>query len=279
MKIQYLGTAAAEGWPGLFCRCEACRRAGELRGRNVRTRSQALIDGRLLLDFPCETYAHMLLHGVDLPNIHSCLITHCHEDHFYYLDLENRSKGYAQDMNGLLTLYGNDRMVQTLRDWSAGFSSPRQVDFRELPAYESAKIEDWTVTPVLARHNPRERCYNYIISDGSRTLFYAHDTGFPTEEVWQFLRRFAFDLVSLDCTCLMLDRRGGGHMSFQENLEVRDRMLREGIARPDTVFVANHFSHFGAVDPSGRVWLYEETSAMMAEKGFIMSWDGLTLEC
>ena len=132
MKIQYLGTAAAEGWPGLFCRCEACRRAGELRGRNVRTRSQALIDGRLLLDFPCETYAHMLLHGVDLPNIHSCLITHCHEDHFYYLDLENRSKGYAQDMNGLLTLYGNDRMVQTLRDWSAGFSSPRQVDFREL---------------------------------------------------------------------------------------------------------------------------------------------------
>ena len=279
MKIQYLGTAAAEGWPALFCRCEACRQARQLGGKNIRTRSQALIDDRLLIDFPCETYAHMLLYGVDLPNIHSCLITHCHEDHFYYWDLENRSAVYAQDINGRLTLYGNDRMTQTLRDYAAGLGGSMQVDFQELPAYESAQIEAYTVTPVLARHNPREHCYNYIISDGRSTLFYAHDTGFPTEEVWQFLRGFTFDLVSLDCTCLMLNRRGGGHMSFRENLEVRDRMLREGIARSDTLFVANHFSHNGAVDPEGTVWLQEEASAMMAREGFRMSWDGMTVEC
>ena len=279
MKIQYLGTAAAEGWPGLFCRCEACRQAARLGGRNIRTRSQAVIDDRLLLDFPCDTYAHMLTHGVDLPSLHSCLITHCHEDHFYFLDLENRSTGYCQNLDGTLTLYGNDRMVQTLRDYFSSLGTPPRVDFRELPAYESADVEGYSVTPVLARHNPRERCYNYVISDGTRTFFYAHDTGFPSEEVWSFLRRFTFDLVSLDCTCLMLDRRGGGHMSFRENLEVRDRMLREGLARPDTVFVANHFSHNGAFDPSGRVWLHEEAGAMMASRGFVMSWDGLTVEC
>ena len=55
MKLQYFGTAAAEGWPALFCGCDACRRAREAGGRNIRTRSQALIDDKLLIDFPADT--------------------------------------------------------------------------------------------------------------------------------------------------------------------------------------------------------------------------------
>ena len=33
MKIHYLGTAAAEGWPALFCDCENCRRARIEKGK------------------------------------------------------------------------------------------------------------------------------------------------------------------------------------------------------------------------------------------------------
>ena len=33
MKLQYLGTAAAEGWPALFCNCSACIKAKELGGK------------------------------------------------------------------------------------------------------------------------------------------------------------------------------------------------------------------------------------------------------
>ena len=62
MKIKYLGTAAAEGVPAIFCRCEVCRKSKEAGGRNIRTRSQSIIDDRLLLDFcptlsftPCAT--------------------------------------------------------------------------------------------------------------------------------------------------------------------------------------------------------------------------------
>src|SRR5699024_7123072 len=50
MKLTYLGTAAAEGFPALFCNCPACREAARLGGRNIRTRSQALINRDLLLD-------------------------------------------------------------------------------------------------------------------------------------------------------------------------------------------------------------------------------------
>ena len=48
MKLQFLGTAAAEGFPALFCQCENCKRARELGGRNIRSRSQALVDGKIL---------------------------------------------------------------------------------------------------------------------------------------------------------------------------------------------------------------------------------------
>ena len=44
MKLKYLGTAAAEGVPALFCTCEVCRKSMELGGKNIRTRSQAIID-------------------------------------------------------------------------------------------------------------------------------------------------------------------------------------------------------------------------------------------
>ena len=55
MQLHYLGTAAAEGFPGLFCDCDTCRRARAEGGRSLRTRSQALIDGRLLIDLPADT--------------------------------------------------------------------------------------------------------------------------------------------------------------------------------------------------------------------------------
>ena len=43
MKLQILGTAAAEGIPALFCTCEYCKKARQIRGKEIRTRSGARI--------------------------------------------------------------------------------------------------------------------------------------------------------------------------------------------------------------------------------------------
>ena len=50
MKIKYLGTAAAEGVPAIFCHCEVCKYAREHKGKDIRTRSQAMIDDSILLE-------------------------------------------------------------------------------------------------------------------------------------------------------------------------------------------------------------------------------------
>mgnify|MGYP003538011910 CR=1 FL=1 len=93
MKLQYLGTAAAEGIPAIFCDCENCRKSREAGGKNIRTRSQALIDDELLIDFPADTYMHFLNFEMPLTKIKNCL-----KSNFIY-SLSSASK--------LASLYGS----------------------------------------------------------------------------------------------------------------------------------------------------------------------------
>src|SRR5579862_5651554 len=88
MKIELLGTGSAEGWPGLFCSCEACRRARQLGGKNLRTRSSALIDDQIKIDLPPDTLHHVLTQGLDMTKIPYLLFTHGHDDHFAVRELQ-----------------------------------------------------------------------------------------------------------------------------------------------------------------------------------------------
>ena len=60
MKLKYLGTAAAEGIPAMFCECNNCKEARRRGGRDLRTRSQALIDGKVL-DQVTQVFTDMLI--------------------------------------------------------------------------------------------------------------------------------------------------------------------------------------------------------------------------
>lgn len=82
MKFQYLGTAAAEGIPAIFCQCENCEKIRKKGGKNIRTRSQAIINDDLLIDFNADSYIHFLNNNIDTSKIKYCLITHTHSDHF-----------------------------------------------------------------------------------------------------------------------------------------------------------------------------------------------------
>ena len=51
MKINYLGTGAAERIPGIFCNCKLCKYAREKKGREIRTQTQLIIDVAVRLVF------------------------------------------------------------------------------------------------------------------------------------------------------------------------------------------------------------------------------------
>jgi len=120
MQIKYLGTGAAEGIPGLFCHCENCRRARELGGRNLRSRSQALIDGKILIDWPADAYMHMCDNAIDYALISTLLITHTHGDHFYPADLTMRRPGFAHiDDCKPLDIYGSEDILPDVEKYAA----------------------------------------------------------------------------------------------------------------------------------------------------------------
>ena len=96
MKLRYLGTAAAEGIPAVFCNCPQCEAARKAGGHEIRTRAGALLDGCLKLDFGPDSYMQMLRDGLRFHPIQPILITHTPEDPFAYTDIAYRVKPYSQ---------------------------------------------------------------------------------------------------------------------------------------------------------------------------------------
>ena len=95
MIFKFLGTAAFEGIPAMFCSCQACKTAREKGGKDIRTRTQALVNDDLLIDFPNDAFVHFQTYGLDFEKIKHLLITHSHSDHLVHFDLNIRAGGFA----------------------------------------------------------------------------------------------------------------------------------------------------------------------------------------
>lgn len=285
MKIHFLGTAAAEAAPAVFCTCDHCRYAREKGGKEIRTRSGALIDGKIKLDFGPDSYAQSLKFGLDYSQLHSVLITHTHFDHLNIDDLTLRMPpfGHLPPNDFPMTIYGNARLGEMLAPHLC-----ETTQFREMIPFETIDIEGYQVTALEAVHflshgdkkdypviHEGEKYYReeqalfYLIAKDGESILYAHDTDEFTPSDMEFLAGKKIDLISLDCTNGHLNFDYVGHMGVRENMWMKDKLLKNGAADDHTVFVANHFSHNGLLP-------YEELEKLMP--GFVISYDGLILE-
>ena len=280
MHLKYYGTAAAEGIPGMFCTCSVCRESLRRGGRNLRTRSQALVDGRLLIDFPPDTYDHMLRGGLDLPSIRTLLITHAHEDHLYASDFENRKPGFAHvgeaDVRHEepLRVYATAKAMEYVRAADHDRLESRSViELHEIAAYEPFMVDDFTVTAMTADHGAPAGPVIYCIERAGKAMLYANDTGYFPEATWAYLARVGprFDYVSLDCTGMIREDYRRGHMALPANAEVRERLVSIGCADGNTIFCAHHFSHNGGL-------IHDELAEEAAKIGFLVSYDGMEIE-
>lgn len=276
MKITYLGTAAAEGWPAVFCNCKYCTKARELGGKDIRTRSQTLINNDFLIDFPSDTYHHILMNNIDLSAVKYCFITHSHMDHFEPMDILYRMEScYSHNMTEPnLDLYGNEAVNEKFNKFfSLGEEElPAQAQMHCIKLYETIEAGDYRVTPLPAYHKQDETAFVYLIENKGKVLLYLHDTGLPYDEVYDYLKKngVCADLVSYDCTYAALPS-GGGHMGLDSVPQVKKRLEEMGLVHENTVHVVNHFSHNGML-------CHEELSAEAEKLGFLCSYDGFVLE-
>ncbi len=275
MKLHYLGTAAAEGVPAIFCTCETCRRARKLGGKNIRSRSQALIDGKLLIDFPADTFYHSMREGIDLAHIQHIINTHPHPDHLYPSELQNYMKGYAilPEDHAKFHFWGSTEMNRLLAPFTTAPRMQGRVELHTLEPFTPTDIEKYRVTALPAHHGT-ETPYIYMIENGGKTLLYAHDTGAIKEEVWNYFEKVKpyFDIISFDCTRgTTVSEKVTGHMGFEDIKALRERLITSHFSDHNTVYIVNHFSHnHPNINYEDRV-IYEN-------EGFLMSYDGLVVE-
>lgn len=275
MRLKYLGTAAYEGVPSLFCNCEVCRKSLALGGRNLRSRSQAIVNDEILIDFPPDTVWHSQRYRLDWDKITDCIITHSHSDHLYPADTAMLAKGYAQGTSKLHFHCGESGFCK-LQEVVEREHVGKRIELSLVTPFQpfTACNSKYNILPLPADHAVDTSPVIYAIEGEDKHMLYAHDTGIFSEETWKGLRSFGkFDFVSLDCTACWMPGPDWehDHMSVGSNLRVIERMKREGIADDKTIFVLNHFSHNGRQT-------YDELCALVKDKNVLIAYDGLEIE-
>lgn len=272
MKIKFLGTAAYEGVPSLFCKCRVCTQALKAGGRNMRSRSQALVNDELLLEFNPDTVWHSHKYALDWQKIGDCLITHSHCDHLYVDDLEMAWRPYTHE-HRTLDLYAGKDGFERIKPFADAENSCLTVTLVK-PYEKFVTGSGYEVLPLEADHDRTTSPLIFVIAKDGKKMLYAHDTGYFPERTFEHLQTAGrLDLVSLDCTgCIGADGEWRkDHMSFGTVLEVVERMKSMGAVDEKTVIAVNHFSHNGGQT-------YDEMSAYSEKFGIITAYDGQEIE-
>jgi len=267
MRIHIMGTAASDGWPAVWCRCESCRRARELGGKNIRSRSGALIDDDLKVDLPPDTYMQALRDGLKLGDVRNILITHTHHDHFFPNELLMYKKPFAHDPSEL-HVWGDQWVVEGMEKQVGNWEHPERVHL--LKAYEPVMIENTHVLPLQAKHFPQKGCFNYIIQRNGKTLLYGLDSAWFPEESWEAQKEYTFDVVILDCTH-GIRPESNVHGGAETVIRSKEKMLADGTATENTRFIATHFSHNGKKT-------HDEFVAHFEPHGIEVAYDGMVIE-
>ncbi len=267
MHLLLLGTGAAEGIPAFYSNTRVSEYARKHGGKDVRTRSGALIDGSLKIDLSPDTLVQMNRERLDVRDWSGLLFTHGDDDHFAVGELQYCLHPFNEMDYVSFAVYGNDKICAGIAERYPGWP----IEVVETRSFEPFTHCDFTITPVAAMHNSVEDCQNHIIERGGKSLLYATDTGIWQDRTWAFLKNFALDCLVIECTEGLADAGYVGHLTLDECVTVVDRLRREGILKRDATVVTTHHSHNGAAT-------HGELVVAMEPYGIEVGYDGYSVE-
>lgn len=277
MRIKFLGTAAAEGLPAVFCNCDTCRRARARGGKEIRTRSQVLIDGDTLFDFPMDTYMHMLMYKLDLSAVKRVLITHSHMDHCYPQEFCMRGEPFAFGLTeNKVTVFCN----QTVRDMFLSDTGreirpqiAETINVEIMHPYDERIDGDMRIIALPARHTKGEECLVYYLERNGVGALLLNDTGPLGAEVYKKLKNMnaTVNFAALDCTYGGGSGTSGRHMGMNDISAQIELIRAAGLFSQDPVLYATHFSHNTNLDFAG-------LTELASRHGVNVSFDGCEVE-
>ena len=309
MRVTFLGTAAAEGYPALWCRCDRCTVARQRGGRNLRFRASVLINDDLLVDPGPDVLASAIRLGIDLAPVQACLVTHPHTDHLEASTFFWRRKGFVATALPLLEVYASAASIDSMLRLERRDIDPEAIRVRThaIGAFQRHEIQTGgelppdtrfpdgqQVAPPTARR--RYAVWTFAAShaepalepmifairqtegpeveSGPKTLLYSTDTGPYSEETWATLERLGREEIRFDITAIDSTSGTGpdsrGHMNIRQMAWHQEELGRRGLLADPCQRHAHHFSHNGTPP-------YEELAAQLEDMGIVAAYDGLVV--
>lgn len=279
MKIKFYGTGAGGGIPEIFCYCRVCEYARQHGGKDIRTRSQAVIDECLGIEFPVDTFAHTAYKGLDMRKVKNILITHAHYDHFLPADTLSRPQGtdkvdfYIPEASGRTLKAAIEKQEEAYRNGTRKRTCDFSVLVHDLEHYKTYDVGGYQITPLRARHNEAIGSSLYIIRKDDKCIFWGFDTGRFHEDVLEYIQTSGerFDFVVLDCTLKENEQITEAHMDLTWCKEMADKLRKIGAVDKKTRIMVSHIGHL--VEQT-----HEELCEAAARYGMEVAFDGLEIE-
>lgn len=279
MKVKFLGTSSTEGIPGVFCNCEVCRDVKNRGGVDIRTRTQAIVNDDLLIDFNADTNYHAVKNRLRLGDLETLLVTHSHSDHWCAQELPYRGKPFAHNLKyKKLKIYCNAAVKEKFELIANIIPISDEVrenlDFIIAKTYKPVKIGKYTVTAFPSTHLLSEESLVFLIEEKDKTYFYGNDTGILDSAIFDYLqdKNVKLNLVSLDCALGTSEFEYKWHLNYPQVVKTKEEMQARGIAALDCKFVITHISHDYAHK------LYADYVDFAAQDGILVARDSLELE-
>ena len=241
MNIRLLGTGAADGIPGFFGNDSVSRYARKHGGKDIRTRTAALVDGVLKIDFPPDTLMQSQRDSLDPLDWTGLIFTHSDDDHVAVNELQYALFPFT-DLDHLpYTIYANrqvcDEILARYPDWP--------IEIFESKSFDGFGHGPYNVMPIKATHIEDEDCHNLIIEKDGKVLLYATDTGIWPSVTFEFLKNYRLDLLIIECTDGFNESVYNGHLNIQAVIKVVNILRSEGILDENSRVVTTHHGHHG----------------------------------
>lgn len=255
MRLQFLGTGAAEGIPPLFSRNDETERIRREGGPDLRTRSSFRIGEEYQIDFGPDAFFQSVRCNCDFYDLRHLIITHMHADHIQLEAVVAKNMPY--DTNGEpIILYGSvpgmewlEKAVAVLTGKADAAALGEKYILKALEYYERYTVGELILHTVRGNHramSETEYAINPLIElpDG-RTLLYAVDTGYYEDASFEYLTGHKLDVLVMETTFGSRTDRGeypAGHLDAHSFLRMLDRMERAGAVSTATKIYATHIN-------------------------------------
>ena len=287
MRITFLGTGAAQGVPPTFSRNRFFEYIRKTKGKELRSKAALRLGKYSQVDFGPDSNWQNIINDLDMYDVRNIFITHSHSDHLScseLFDVYKMSCEVSADCNPEpINLY----LSKPAADWVYNSFLPTvhmkplkdRIIAHSLDYFQSYECQDIAFDTVKGFHKAygdNEFSINYLFRKNNKSLLYAVDTGYYSDETFAYLQNKKVDIVIMECTFgdnYSKGNVGDGHLNFKTFNAQIERLANIGFLSEKTPVYITH------VSPTVEHKFYEFQAILdRYDFNFILAYDGLTFD-